>query len=57
MDHTMEKHGNTAWAQCPDCKGWLPVSGALLARPDVRMHCPHCHHEFTQPEAARVARP
>lgn len=57
MDHTMEKHGNTAWAQCPGCKGWLPVSGALLARPEVRMHCPHCHHEFTQPEAARVARP
>jgi hypothetical protein len=52
----VEKRGNTAWAQCPRCAGWLPVGPALLAGV-VKMHCPACHHEFAAADASTVIRP
>ncbi|MGB1877141.1 MAG: hypothetical protein ACPHGY_09530 [Rhodospirillaceae bacterium] len=49
-----EKTGNTSWTQCPNCDDWFHVGPGLLDRPDVKMHCPGCHHEFTQDAAKRL---
>ena len=49
-----EKTGNTSWVQCDPCKSWFPVGPSLLARPEVKLHCPHCHREFVAAESARV---
>lgn len=57
MTAPASKRGNTAWAQCPDCSGWLPVGPSLLAVPDIPLHCPHCQREFAQREAARLEDP
>jgi predicted Zn finger-like uncharacterized protein len=54
MTPHVEKRGTVGWVQCPQCDGWFHASNALLARRDAAMHCPHCHHEFTQPDAKRV---
>ena len=51
-----EKRGTTNWAQCPGCKDWFHVSASLLARADVKLHCPHCHQEFLQQAAARLVK-
>jgi len=51
-----EKSGNTSWAQCPNCDDWFHVGTSLLDRPDVPMHCPHCHHEFSQDHAKRLVK-
>ena len=50
-----EKRGNTAWACCPSCRAWLPVSTGLLAA-KLDLHCPSCHAEFAA-AAATVERP
>ena len=49
-----EKRGTANWVQCPGCRGWFHVTGAMLARPEVKMHCPHCRREFVQGEALRI---
>jgi predicted Zn finger-like uncharacterized protein len=49
-----EKSGNTSWAQCNACKSWFHVGPALLAKADVKLHCPQCHHEFLAADAARI---
>lgn len=56
MIQSSEKRGNTHWAQCPACQGWLHLSNALLAKPAIALHCPHCQREFLQTEAARLSR-
>jgi hypothetical protein len=49
-----EKTGNTSWTQCPKCSGWFHVGPGILNRPDVKLHCPHCAHDFAQGDAARI---
>ena len=49
-----EKSGNTSWTQCPACEGWFHIGPGLLQRPQVKLHCPSCHHEFLQTEAKRL---
>lgn len=56
MTKEAEKSGNTIWAQCPDCGGWLPVSPEVAAG-KVAMHCPHCGAEFPSGRAARIVQP
>lgn len=51
-----EKRGNAAWVQCRQCSDWLPVGAALLAS-SVKLHCPHCHHEFAAGDARKIIRP
>ena len=49
-----EKRGNTSWAQCPACEGWFHVGAPILSRPDIDLHCPHCHKEFMADQAAQL---
>ncbi|MBT5564455.1 MAG: hypothetical protein HOJ91_02105 [Rhodospirillaceae bacterium] len=49
-----EKTGNTSWTQCPACDEWFHIGPGLLDRPEVKMHCPSCHHEFSQADAKRL---
>jgi uncharacterized paraquat-inducible protein A len=49
-----EKSGNTSWTQCPSCDDWFHVGPELLDRPEVKLHCPACHTEFTQDKAKRL---
>ena len=49
-----EKSGNTSWAQCNACQSWLHVGTGLLARPEVKLHCPHCRNDFLAADAARL---
>jgi len=49
-----EKTGNTSWTQCPKCSGWFHVGPAILNRPEVKMHCPHCATDFAQDQAKRI---
>jgi hypothetical protein len=49
-----EKTGNTSWAQCNACKSWLHVGAGLLARPEVKLHCPSCQNDFLAADAARL---
>lgn len=51
-----EKRGTAHWVQCPSCRAWFHVTAALLARIGVKLHCPHCHAEFAQGEAARISK-
>jgi hypothetical protein len=57
MSQFSEKRGNTTWAQCAGCQGWLPVSAALLAAKTVALHCPHCQKSFLPEQAQQVVRP
>lgn len=54
MNTHAEKRGTANWVQCQPCKDWFHVSASLLAKPDALLHCPYCHHEFKQADAARV---
>jgi hypothetical protein len=49
-----EKTGNTSWTQCGACTSWFHVGPGLLARPEVKLHCPHCHAEFLAADATRI---
>ena len=49
-----EKTGNTSWAQCPSCRGWFHVGPGILARPEVKLHCPHCAADFAAADAPRI---
>jgi predicted Zn finger-like uncharacterized protein len=51
-----EKRGTSNWVQCAGCTKWFHISASLLARPDVKVHCPHCHNEFLQRDAARLVK-
>ncbi|MBM3515900.1 MAG: hypothetical protein FJX59_19615 [Alphaproteobacteria bacterium] len=49
-----EKSGNASWGQCPKCKNWFHLGPEILKRPEVKLHCPHCAHEFHQNDAPRL---
>lgn len=51
-----EKRPTANWVQCPQCRDWFHASASLLARPEIKLHCPHCHKEFLQQDAARLTR-
>ncbi|MCC6472574.1 MAG: hypothetical protein IT514_02415 [Burkholderiales bacterium] len=51
------KQGNAIWVQCAACAGWFHVSEALLQARAAKLHCPHCHAQFQEAQAAQVARP
>lgn len=51
-----EKAGNTSWVRCAKCEGWFHVANQMLDTEGARMHCPHCHEEFTAGEAGRIVR-
>ena len=54
MTAFLEKRGTANWVQCPGCRDWFHVTSGMLARPDVKMHCPHCQRQFAQGEAIRI---
>jgi uncharacterized C2H2 Zn-finger protein len=51
-----EKRGTANWVRCPSCRAWFNVTAGLLARPQVRLHCPQCQTSFAQAEALRINR-
>jgi hypothetical protein len=51
-----EKRANANWAQCAACEHWFPVGGALLARPEIELHCPKCGQTFLAEDAKRLVR-
>ena len=49
-----EKSGNSSWVQCNECSSWFHIVPSILERPDISMHCPNCHNEFTQENAKNM---
>ncbi len=47
-----EKAGNTSWVRCASCDSWFHVAEEMLDTEGARMHCPHCHNEFTAEKPA-----
>jgi len=56
VSKNIDKAGNTIWAACPSCHGWLPVAPDLLAA-GIDLHCPICQLEFPSGEAGRILLP
>lgn len=50
-----EKHGNTAWLECPACRSWFPVAPSMLRSAAPCCHCPGCHAEAGLAEATPQA--